>query len=1040
MRVFPVTLFLSLFLNLLLIGSTQAQDYWNIKNTSSAELNFAELFDSIQVENQKINLPLPDGGMVPFVFVNASVLPSSLRDKYKLYAYQGVCPLDNKTKATITLHEGKLYASIHFSDKKVNIKPNTNSTDYSVEWVTSEFVEHSCLTEKTEEFVAQSALRTSGVNQTSQIKNYTIAISCTGEYTTYHGGTVAKALAAMVTTLNRVNTIYNADLGINLILNANTDKLIYTNASTDPYNNNSADAILNVSQDIFDKALGSTTYDLGHIFSTGAGGLADLYSVCSSKKASGVTGTNKPIGDFFDVDFVSHEIGHQFGADHTFNGVKLSCAGNIGDARFEIGSGSTIMGYAGICGTDNLQSNSDPYFHIKSIEEIKRFITIGDGKSCGYYSSATNNLPVILNQTLSVYTIPVSTPFYLDGKGSDSDGDVLLYNWEQIDLGSSSELNSPSGNAPLFRSFIPTSTTIRYLPKMSSVLAGTSSKGEIYPTYSRKMNFSFNVRDQKGNVANGVTNLSVSSLAGPFVVLEPSNGRSFVIGQKIDVNWDVASTDKTPVNCKSVMILLATDGLNFKDTLAISTPNDGLESVVLPSVVTTNAKVMVIARDNIFFNVSNGKFIISEPSFPYFNPVITNIESTTCGSRDSIKVNLSANTFSGFSSTINYKITGDLQGVILSSNNSDFEPNEIKTIYIKPNSLDSSIMVKLNFEFTSGSIIHNLTKEFTFYSNTSILGATLVSPKMNAINVSKIPEYKWKGEPSTNFVVSYFQNNALANESSSISANSFKFNELLKSNTTYSWKVTSHNACGSVESEEFFYTTGGDSCFTKAATKLPLTLANGTSTFENILTVTDFGVVTSIEVSNLKGTHEWVSDLSFDLINPNGISVNLFSDVCNGGSGSNFNLNLKDNINLPYVPCPPSSGGSFRPIDSFSPFVGRDLKGDWILRITDYFPNVDKGSLTSWGIKFCVDKASFNKIVNALDYINEENLYYLYPNPTDSKIHLNNRYKGNVIVINILGQAILETTIESSLNVESLKEGNYFLKLDNGQVIKFQKY
>ena len=143
--------------------------------------------------------------------------------------------------------------------------------------------------------------------------------------------------------------------------------IVFTNPATDPFTGNSnANILIGESQSVISSSIGSANFDIGHTFSTGGGGLAALGCVCyNPAKASGITGSGNPVGDPFDIDYVAHEIGHQFGGDHTFNANTGSCNGNVNSSTaVEPGSGITIMAYAGICGsTDNLAPNSIAYFH-----------------------------------------------------------------------------------------------------------------------------------------------------------------------------------------------------------------------------------------------------------------------------------------------------------------------------------------------------------------------------------------------------------------------------------------------------------------------------------------------------------------------------------------------------------------------------------------------------------------------------------------------------------------------------------------------------
>ncbi|WP_282030130.1 reprolysin-like metallopeptidase [Winogradskyella eximia] len=450
------------------------------------------------------------------------------------------------------------------------------------------------------------------------LRNYRLAVACTGEYAAFHGGTTSGALAAIVVTINRVNSIYERDLSITMTLVANNTSIIYTNASTDPFNNDNTGTLINQSQNQINATIGSSNYDVGHTFSTGAGGLAGLGVTCSNNsKASGVTGIAQPIGDSFDIDYVAHELGHQFGAPHTFNGTVGSCSGGNRSASnaYEPGSGSTIMAYAGICGSDNIQIGSDAYFHQNSINRIWSHVT--STGSCPINRTATGNNEPIADAG-SNYTIPQGTPYKLDGSNStDVDGTAsLTYTWEQYDLGAAGLPTEFTSTGPLVRSFEGTADPIRYVPRLSDIFSngGTSTTWEKLAIVNRNINFKLTVRDNDasgGQTDDDQMTATVTTAAGPFTVTSQNvPGQSWIVGSTETVTWNVAGTTGNGVNEANVNILLTTDGGATFLTLASNTPNDGSHNIIVPNVSSSNCRIMVEAANGIFFNVNSDNILI----------------------------------------------------------------------------------------------------------------------------------------------------------------------------------------------------------------------------------------------------------------------------------------------------------------------------------------------------------------------------------------------------------------------------------------------
>jgi len=459
------------------------------------------------------------------------------------------------------------------------------------------------------------------------LRTYRLAMSVTGEYTAYFGGTKALALAGINASLTRVNGVFEKDFGVHMNLIANTDLVIYTSASTDPYSAASTGANGAWNQELqttLTNVIGSANYDIGHLFgaSGGGGNAGCIACVCKNPttsvplgKGSGFTSPADaiPQGDNFDIDYVAHEMGHQFGANHTFTHSNEGTG-----VQVEPGSGSTIMGYAGITTLD-VQPHSDPYFHAVSIQQVTNYIKTTTCQT----NTATGNAIPTANAGLD-YTVPKSTPFMLTGTGTDANGDALTYAWEQMD--SQTTASAPSATKTTgvdFRSYNPTTSTTRYFPKMSSVLTGaTTTAGseitvEALPSVARTFNFRFTVRDNHvGGPANNSDDMivTVNATAGPFAVTAPNTAVSYVGGSTQTITWNVAGTTANGVNCANVDILISTNAGSTWTTLLAATPNDGTQAVTIPNTPGTTNRIMVKGSNHIFFDVSNTNFTITAGS------------------------------------------------------------------------------------------------------------------------------------------------------------------------------------------------------------------------------------------------------------------------------------------------------------------------------------------------------------------------------------------------------------------------------------------
>lgn len=450
----------------------------------------------------------------------------------------------------------------------------------------------------------------------SNRKEFRLALKGTVEYTSVCGGLTGANNNSM-TVMNRVNGVYLVDIAIQM----NIVNLVNYTAEPDPYTNNNGVTMLGQNQTTCDAVPGNANYDIGHVFSTGGGGVAGLGVVgVTGQKARGVTGSPSPFGDPFSIDYVAHEIGHQFGANHSFNGTTSSCGGGNRSAAnaYEPGSGSTIMAYAGICGAENLQNNSDAYFHINSqlaIEALRNATAAGTVINTGNLSPVPNAGPD--------YTIPQDTPFRLTATATDGNGDALTYCWEQYDLGTA----GPSINeatSPLFRSLNPSTSGTRWFPKSTTVINNVSDPWENLPSVNRTMNFRCTVRDNRAGGGNFDYDAVVITVSGsPFSVTSPNTAVTWNGNSTQTVTWNVGGGSVAA----NVRILLSTNGgasyyTGTATEILASTPNDGSQTITVPNVQSNQCRIIVEAVGNIFYDMSNTNFTINQAAVP---PAITSL-------------------------------------------------------------------------------------------------------------------------------------------------------------------------------------------------------------------------------------------------------------------------------------------------------------------------------------------------------------------------------------------------------------------------------
>ncbi|MDA9341941.1 M12 family metallo-peptidase [Flavobacteriaceae bacterium] len=575
--------------------------------------------------NAIIEFPTNNGEIQKFRVYEASVLDALLQAQYptiRSYTAQGID--DPSAIARFSYSDSGLNVMISSANYgTIYIDPYTKDLNQYISYATNSLPEDSrsfeCLVQDTlQDEVVLSPLNADD----GKLRTYRLALACTGEYAQYHLNNqgipssatdeVKKAavLTAMNTAMTRINGVFEKEVALTMVIIANNTEIIFLNAGSDPYTNNNGGVMLGQNQSTINSIIGTANYDIGHVFSTGGGGIASLGSVCGSSKAQGVTGLPQPIGDDFYINYVAHEMGHQFRANHTQNN---SCNRNNATSM-EPGSASTIMGYAGIC-SPNVQNDSDAYFHAISIQEMWGFISILGGSSCPVETD-TGNAPPTADAGPN-YTIPRTTPFILKGIATDPDTeDVLSHNWEQMDqqIGTMPPQNT-SAFGPMFRSENSLISPNRYMPKLSTVLNGqTQTTWEVVPSVSRTMKFRYTVRD---NVAGGSSSASDNTVitvdgdSGPFVVTSQNASTTWSPQSNETITWDVAGTDVEPVDSPNVDILFSTNGGQTYDVvIAEDIPNNGSAEISAPNLNTTSGRFMIISSNNIFYDINGGVITI----------------------------------------------------------------------------------------------------------------------------------------------------------------------------------------------------------------------------------------------------------------------------------------------------------------------------------------------------------------------------------------------------------------------------------------------
>jgi len=1025
-----------------------------------AQLLEAPMRFSEAAENGKItiSMPMPDGSFKQFLVAESPVMHEDLQSRFpQIRAFTGHGIED----PTAVLKCG--FSPKGFHGMIMSARHNTvyidnyavNSPDYYVNYYKKDYPgivgnEFKCHVDGQKAY-DKGELAAAKVAGDCQLRTYRLALACTGEYATFHGGTVPLVLAEYNVSLVRVNGVYERDFTVNLELVPNTDEIIYLNASTDPFTDGSPGALINQVQNVCDAEIGSANYDIGHVYSTQGGGLAGLGVVCTSSKGRGVTGISSPVNDPFYIDYVAHEIGHQFGGNHTFNN---SCGGNRNNSTaVEPGSGNTIMAYAGIC-PPNVQNNSNDHFSWISIDEIQANIQFGASSSCPEETAITNNAPTV-DVASNSYNVPRSTPLVLEAIATDPDGNTLTYCWEQMDTEISTQ--SPlatNTNGPSFRSNSPVESPNRYLPNIDAIVAGTTPTWEVLPSVARDMNWRCTVRDIDDGIGctdEADINLEFAANAGPFVVMAPNTNVTWNVGNAETVTWDVANTNIAPVNATNVDIYLSTDGgFTYPILLVENVPNDGSETVICPNNLTNTARVMVRGHGNIFFDISNQNFNIQEPVMPTFVLGASPQSQSACAD-ESPQYTINLNSLVGFNEPVNLTATGLPTGATAAFTPNPVIPTGNATMTINDLAGAASGVYTITVNASSATI--NKDIEVTLDLTTAAPNAVaLVTPGngMTGYDAS-LMDLTWNSVANAN---NYFVEIATSPafglttiESANVNGTGYT-PQNLGLVTVYYWRVRASNNCGDGEDAAFFsFQTAAIDCDTYSAVDLPLDMPEeGGGDYLTYINLDNDNTITDIDVT-VDISHTWVGDLSAILRAPDNTEVTLFdrpgvpasNDGCNGDDiEASFNDDAAMSATDFEDACGnnPAIGGTFQPTAALATLNGQVADGQWTLVVTDHFLGEDGGTINSWSLNICSDAgapAAPNLIMNQTLTVATAQSGTV----TNAFLQANSTGSADNQVVYVITANVMNGTL--TLNGQPLAVGDQFTQADiNNGVIVYQ--
>lgn len=1015
-------------------------------------------------ETIPVYIPMPDGKAMIFDVVKSPVMMPELAKKYpSIKSYKGISQEDSKINIRFNIGPNGFYASIFWKNNNIYIDPYAKGVkDYYISYYTKDYKvdisEHilSCGLETEHEsdfdkldlpILPDENLVLRNDSSCDSIKqyNYRLALSCTGEWGKRHGGTKEMALADMVTSVNRINQIYENEFAIHLNLIGKNDELIWLDPDTDPFDNPTlGHGLLVENFDAINNTIKMNSYDIGHIFTNSCsdvGGVARLESVCADSKAMGVTCHYSNNLDYIVTNVTAHEMGHQFSAHHTFN----NCGGNESSYGYEPGGGTTIMAYCGLCGSNNVGYPCLETFHAFSIDQIKSYSREFAGSTCAEKISTSNTAPELSLEYEDGFFIPISTPFVLRGSAFDCEDDNLLYSWEQMDTGPQTPFGLPIEDSPLFIVKEPVSSPERYFPAIRDVLYNLTSPTEILPTYERNMNFRLIVRDNyqgAGSTTWEDVSFNVDGSAGPFVVTYPNSTIGFDAGEPVEITWNVANTDNEKINCQKVNILLSTDiGYTYPYTLKYQTDNDGSEIIYLPDTITTKARIKIEAANNIFYDVANFPIKIEEPKDTTFVMSLEEISGKICLPTTSQTVIKTRGT-NGFSDSIRFEVLGLPENTEYDVTPSVIKAGENAKIVFDFDNVDKNGYYEpIVLGISSAGDTISRTINWDLYTN-RFDRLDIISPLPGSAGNPQNPTFTWGKPNDVAFVNIYLSKNPSFPENETITKSYIRdtfFNSanILDYSSLYYWKLEFGNECGIVNSDTIYtFSTFASECNDYIADDVPVGIKSN-KTVSSVINIDDEISITDINVT-MKGYHQYFKEISASLVAPDSTKVLLFN-YKNFNYLGNFNLTFNDEA-LYNIKSPPS--GTYKPESPLSALISKKGKGSWALEVTDN-KTQQSGKIDYFSLNICANVVLSNPIlvnnnlfklpINAAWPIKVENLKTIDENNSDDELlytivkepELCYVYNGNLLLT--VGSTFTQTDINNG-NVKIIYNGDDEIK------------